>query len=638
MNLADALSGRANSKGLMPYRGLPNEKTIGNWARHLLPLLRPFRKQLFAAMLAMVLGALLTVFRPWPLKIIIDRVLSHKPSRVPFLHSWLDTAPLSRIEILYGACAATLLIAVITGFLTYYFTRSLGDVGQRLVFALRRDLFAHLQRLSLRFHDQQRTGDLISRLTSDIEAIQEMIGSGIIVFGSNAFLLSGMLVLMFWLNWQFALISLSAAPLLFWTAFRYKRRIKIAARKARASASLLTSLAQETFASIRIVQGLSQEEQQDERFQAHSESNLQAYVQSLRYQARVAPVVDILAVGITFVMWYGAMRVMAGELTTGDVVIFFAYVTSFYSPMKALARSSYLFSKASVGAERIAGVLRVRSELTDRRGARPAPRLRGDIEFRDVSFEYEAGQLVLSHINLATGSGEKVAIVGATGVGKSTLVSLVPRFYDPTGGEVRIDGQDIRNFTLQSLREQISLVLQDSLLFNGSIRENIAFGRPGASDEEIAAAAVTANADEFIQRLPEGYETLVAERGTTLSGGQKQRIGIARAILRGAPILILDEPTTGLDAAAEQTVMSALERATAGPTTLIIAHHLTSVRLVDRILVLDRGRIVEEGAHRELLARGGRYARLYRLQMAAEPENTRVAGDRALPVEGTMRD
>src|SRR5437870_4700075 len=277
--------------------------------------------------------------------------------------------------------------------------------------------------------------------------------------------------------------------------------------------------------------------------------------------------------------------------------------------------------------------MRVRSEVRDRKRARPAPPLRGRIEFRDVSFEYETGRTVLSHINLAIAPGEKIAIVGASGTGKCTLVSLVPRFDDPSAGEVRIDGEDIRGYTLQSLREQISLVLQDQLLFSGTIRENIAFGRPGASDEEIAAAAVTANADEFIQRLPEGYETLVAERGTTLSGGQKQRIAIARAILRGAPILILDEPTTGLDAAAEQTVMSALERAAAGRTTLIIAHHLTSVRLVDRILVLDRGRIVEEGTHRELLARGGRYARLYRLQMSTEPENTRVGGDgAALPV------
>src|SRR5947209_6357322 len=623
MNVAEALSGRAKSKGLMPYRGLHNMKTSRDWARHFLPLLRPFWKQLVGAVLAIVLAALLSLFRPWPLKIVIDRVLSHKPSRVPFLHAWLDTAPLSRLEILYGACAATLLIAVITGFLTYYFTRAMGDVGQRLVFTLRRDLFAHLQRLSLRFHDEQRTGDLIARLTSDIEAIQEMVANGIIVFGSNALLRTGMLVLMFWLNWQFALISLAAAPLLFWTAFRYRRRVKIAARKARASASLLTSLAQETFASVRIVQGLAQEEQQDERFQAHSESNLQAYLESMRYQARLTPVVDILAaVGITIVMWYGATRVLAGELTTGDVVIFFAYVTSFYSPMKALAHSSYLFSKASVGAERIAGVLRVRSELTDRRGARPAPRLKGDIEFRDVSFEYEAGQLVLSHINLATGSGEKVAIVGATGVGKSTLVSLVPRFYDPTGGEVRIDGQDIRNYTLQSLREQISLVLQDSLLFSGTIRENIAFRRPGASDAEMAAAAVTANADEFIQRLPEGYETTVAERGTTLSGGQKQRIAVARAILRDAPILLLDEPTSSLDSSSEQVVMEALERAAQGRTTLIIAHRLSTARLADRIVVLDRGRIVEEGSHSELLARNGKYARFYHLQIMTGEDNT----------------
>src|SRR5437879_11568457 len=254
----------------------PAGRKTKDWMHLCVPLLRPFRKQLFAAMLAMVLGALLTVFRPWPLKIVIDRVLSHKPSRVPFLHAWLDSAPLSRLEILYGACAATLLIAVIAGFLTYDFTRAMGDVGQRLVFTLRRDLFAHLQRLSLRFHDEQRTGDLIARLTSDIEAIQEMVANGIIVFGSNAFLRTGMLVLMFWLNWRFALASLAAAPLLFLTVFRYKRRIKIAARKARASASLLTSLAQETLASVRIVQGLAQEEQQDERFQAHSESNLQA--------------------------------------------------------------------------------------------------------------------------------------------------------------------------------------------------------------------------------------------------------------------------------------------------------------------------------------------------------------------------
>ena len=591
------------------------------WIRHFLPLLRPFRKQLFLAVSAMVLDAAISVFRPWPLKVVIDGVLSHKPSRVPLLRAWLDTAPLSRTELLYGACAATLLIAIITGSLTYYITWAMGDLAQHFVFAMRRDLFAHLQRLSLRFHDHQRTGDLTTRLTSDTQAIQEMIANGITVLGTNGCLLAGMLVVMFWLNWRFALVSLSVAPLLFWTVFRYKRRIKAASRRARASTGQLASLAQETLASIRIVQGLSQEEQQDERFQERSESHHQANLDVVRYQARVVPLVDVFAaIGITIVMWYGATRVLAGELTTGDVVLFFAYITSLYNPMKGLARSSYLFSKASVGAERISEVMSVRSEVTDREGALAVSRLKGDIEFRNVAFGYETGQIVLSHINLTIAAGEKVAIVGATGAGKSTLASLIPRFYDPSEGQVCIDGQDIRNYSLQSLREQISLVLQESLLFSGNIRDNIAFARPGASDKEIAAVAATANANEFIQWLPEGYETLVAERGTTLSGGQKQRIAIARAILRDAPILILDEPTSGLDAVSERTVMEALERAVVGRTTLIIAHRLTTVRLADRIVVLERGRIVEEGTHTELVAHNGRYARLYRLQMTAETE------------------
>ncbi len=591
------------------------------WIRHFLPLLRPFRKQLFLAVSAMVLDAAISVFRPWPLKVVIDGVLSHKPSRVPLLRAWLDTAPLSRTELLYGACAATLLIAIITGSLTYYITWAMGDLAQHFVFAMRRDLFAHLQRLSLRFHDHQRTGDLTTRLTSDTQAIQEMIANGITVLGTNGCLLAGMLVVMFWLNWRFALVSLSVAPLLFWTVFRYKRRIKAASRRARASTGQLASLAQETLASIRIVQGLSQEEQQDERFQERSESHHQANLDVVRYQARVVPLVDVFAaIGITIVMWYGATRVLAGELTTGDVVLFFAYITSLYNPMKGQARSSYLFSKASVGAERISEVMSVRSEVTDREGALAVSRLKGDIEFRNVAFGYETGQIVLSHINLTIAAGEKVAIVGATGAGKSTLASLIPRFYDPSEGQVCIDGQDIRNYSLQSLREQISLVLQESLLFSGTIRDNIAFARPGASDKEIAAVAATANANEFIQWLPEGYETLVAERGTTLSGGQKQRIAIARAILRDAPILILDEPTSGLDAVSERTVMEALERAVVGRTTLIIAHRLTTVRLADRIVVLERGRIVEEGTHTELVAHNGRYARLYRLQMTAETE------------------
>jgi subfamily B ATP-binding cassette protein MsbA len=603
-------------------------KSTKQWLPHFLPLVRPFRKQLWWAGLAMVLDAFLTVFRPWPLKVVIDRVLSHRPTRVPFLSAWLDNTTLSRMHVLYGACAATLLIALSTGLLTYAYTRSLGIVGQRFVFDLRCRLFAHMQQLSLRFHDTQRRGDLITRLTSDIQAIQDLVSNGLIVFGSNAFLLIGMLILMFWLNWQFAFVALAVAPLLFWTVFRYTHRIKVAARQARVSTGLLASLAQETLASIRIVQGLAQEEQQNDRFQAQSQSSLRSYLEGVRYQARVAPLVDVFAaVGLALVMWFGATHVIEGHLTTGDMVVFFAYVTNLYSPMKALSRLSYVTSKASVGAERIADIMGVSSEVKDRQGSREVSQLKGEIEFRDVSFEYHSGQSVLSRINLRIAPGEKIAIVGATGAGKSTLISLVPRLYDPSSGTVSIDAEDIRNYSVQSLRAQISLVLQDSLLFSGTIRENIAFGRPDASDKEIVAAAVVANAAEFIDVLPDGYETLVAEGGTTLSGGQKQRIAIARAILRGSPILILDEPTSGLDAASERTVIDALERAARGRTTLLIAHRLTTVRLADRIIVLDKGRIVEEGPHQELLSRRGKYAHLYSLQLAIQKEDILTLAD-----------
>ncbi len=599
---------------------------------YFLPLLRPYWKQLCVALVAMMLDALFTVFQPWPLKVVIDRVLSHRPTRVPFrvVRAWLDSPSLSRMEILYTACLAVLLIAVITGLLTYYFTHVMGQVGQRFVYELRRNLFAHIQRLSLRFHDRQRSGALTAHLTSEVQAIQDVVASGLIMLASNFFLLAGMLALMFWLNWRMALATISVTPLLFWVAFRYTRRLKVAARNARLSNRRMAALAHETLASIRIVQGLAQEEQQDARFQERSESNLQAYLETVRYQAQITPLVDALgAVGLMIVMWYGARQVIQGAMTTGDVIIFFAYVNKFYSPLKGLARFSFLFNRASVGMESVAEVMNVRSELTDRKGARPAPRLQGSIELRRVWFEYEPGRPVLCDINLSIAPGEKLAIVGATGAGKSTLVSLIPRFYDPTDGAVCMDGKDVRDYTLVSLREQVSLVLQDSLLFSGTIRENISFGRPGASDEEILAAARLANAHEFIQKMPDGYDSAVAERGKTLSGGQKQRIAIARAILRDAPILILDEPTSSLDSVAEQVVMEALGRAVAARTTIIIAHRLSTVRLADRIVVLNGGRIVEEGTHQELLSRNGRYAHFYRLQMSTEAKGALITTDEA---------
>jgi ATP-binding cassette, subfamily B, bacterial len=614
-------------ENLMPEQTTA-EKSIANCARHLAPLLRPFRGPLVLAVVAMVFDALLTAMRPWPLKVVIDCVLTHRPSRVPFLGKWLAQFTLDPMRILYGACAATLLIAATTGLLTYFFTRTMGIVGQRYVFALRCKLFAHMQRLSLRFHDRSRTGDLVTRLTSDISAIQEVIAQGFILLASNGLLLLAMMGMMFWLNWRFALAALSVSPLLFWIVFSNTGRIRRAARVARISDGLLASVAQETLASVRVVQGLAQEQQQDDRFQAQGANSLEAYLEAVRYRARVAPLVDLLAAaGLAIVMWYGATRVLAGELTTGDVVVFFAYVTNLYAPMRALSRVSFTFNKASIGAERIADVLDTRTEVADRKAARAVPRLSGRIEFRKVSFEYEPGRPVLCGIDLSIARGERVAIVGATGAGKSTLVSLLPRFFDPTAGEIRIDGEDIRDFQLQSLRENIGLVLQDSLLFSGTIRENIAFGRPNASDEEIVAAAVAAHADEFIRQKPHGYETLVTERGASLSGGQKQRIAIARAMLRNAPILILDEPTSGLDAAAEKAVIDSLELAAAGRTTLLIAHRLSTIRFAHRVVVLECGQIIEQGTEAELMARNGRYAHLRGLQTRAKSE-----GKETLPI------
>jgi ATP-binding cassette, subfamily B, bacterial len=603
--------------------------------RRSVPLLRPYWIQLTLATLAMMLEAFFDVLRPWPLKVVIDRVLSSRPSRVPFIHVWLDNAPYTKMQILYGACGATVAVALLAGLLVYYYTKAMGNIGQHYVFGLRCSLFGHLQRLSLRFHDHQRTGDLTLRLMSDIKEVQDMIASGIPSFATNVCLLLGMFSLMLWVNWKFALVSLCLSPFMFFTVFRYKRRIKAASRKARKSTGMLAAFAQETLGSIRIIQGLAQEGRQDERFQAQSENHHQASLELVSYQARIAPLVDtIAALGVTIVIWYGATRVMAGELTTGDVVLFFAYVSSLYGPMKSLARFSVDIDKATVAAERIAEVMLIRSDVADHEGAQKISQLTGSIEFKDVSFEYEPGRPVLNEINLTISPGEKIAVVGATGAGKSTLMSLIPRFYDPNQGKVRIDGKDIRNYAVQSLREQISLVLQDSLLFTGSIRENIAFGRPGATDEQIAAASVTANADEFIQQLPDRYETLVAERGTSLSGGQKQRIAIARAILRDAPILLLDEPTSSLDSSSERVVMDALERAAKGRTTLIIAHRLSTTRLADRIVVLDHGRIVEQGTHAQLLARNGKYARFYSLQMMTEGEKTELSLDEDVEMEG----
>jgi ABC-type multidrug transport system fused ATPase/permease subunit len=556
----------------------------------------------------------LTVCRPWPVKVVVDRVLrtEHRPLRLPLIGGWLESLSLGHTQLLLGACVTSVLIGVGTGLFTYSYTRSLGDIARHLAFTLRRDLFAHLQRLSLRFHDGQRTGDLTARLTGDITSLQELFASGLSLLAANGLLLVGMVIVMLWLDWRFAVVALSLSPLLFLTVFRYTGRIKSAARAARTSNGQLAALAQETLAAIRIVQGLGREAQQEQRFDTQNRLALDASLAGIRYQARIAPLVDILAGGgLALVMWYGAARVAAGEVTTGDVIIFFAYVTNLYAPMRVLARLWGSVSRAAVGVERIGDILALEHEVKDRPGASQAPRLSGAMEFSRVSFGYEPDRLVLRDVSFRVAPGERIALVGASGAGKSTLVSLIPRLYDPLAGKVRADGTDLRDFRLDSLRDQISLVLQEALLFSGSLADNIGFGRPGASRAEIEAAARAAGADRFIRGLTDGYDTVLGERGVTLSGGQRQRVALARAVLRDAPIVILDEPTSGLDVATERELLDALGSAIAGKTTFLIAHRLTTVELATRVLVLENGRIVEDGDPRELLRRGGAFTRLH---------------------------
>src|SRR5688572_2105879 len=410
-----------------------------------LALLRPYRRALAWGLAAVLADAALNLCKPWPLKIVIDRVLPPVPkaSRLPLLHSWIDALALDRTALLAAACAATLLVAVGTGAATYAYKRLLGRVGRAFAHDLRRDLFAHLQRLSLRFHDTHRTGDVITRLTSDVSTVQESVTETGVEAFKNVVQCVALFAVMFWMNWQFALVSLWVAPLIAWTASRVREKVRTSARAARASNGQLASVALETLTSIRIVQGLSQEPQQQERFQTHNRRSLEAYQQGIEHQARMAPVVDLLeATGLALLMGFGALQVMKGAASVGDMVVFFAYLNKLYTPMKSLSKVTVVLGKARAATERICALRDAKPEVADRPGAAAAPRFAGAVEFRDVSFAYEAGRPALSGITLRIRPGEKIALVGPSGAGKSTLLSLVARLVDPTSGAVLLDGRD----------------------------------------------------------------------------------------------------------------------------------------------------------------------------------------------------
>ncbi|HJZ88317.1 MAG TPA: ABC transporter ATP-binding protein [Polyangia bacterium] len=602
---------------------------------------RRYRAPLVLSMLLLLAQVALDVAEPLPLKIVIDNVLRHRPlgGRLQSLLGWLGTG--SSLGVLALACAALLALAGGSALLEYVWSARIAGIGQSLAFDLRGALFRHVQRLSISFHASRSSGETVHRLTSDIASVQEMLVSLLSVFCVNILMLCGVSYVLLRLDPLLGAATLAICGPLFFLTRSHGRRIKAASRRARAQEGEVAALVQETIGQVRITKAFAREGHQAACFDSRNRQSLAAATAQVQIQSRLKPLVDALtAVGVCVVVYVGVRRGLSGQLSVGGLVVFLTYQKSLYGPIRQLSKLAGVLAKGSVGLERIAQLLAETPEVEEAaRGIRP--RLRGAVQFERVSFSYQARRgtvidrsVVLSDVSFSVPAGSTVAIVGSTGAGKSTLASLIPRFYDPTSGLIRIDGHDVRELALDHLRQQIALVLQEAVLFHTTIWENIAYGLPEAPAgfgpgwlaslteqqrarffERIAQAAAQANALEFIERLPQGFATVLGERGADLSGGQRQRIAIARAMIRDAPILILDEPTTGLDAQSEALVLQALERLMAGRTSFVIAHRLATVRRADLILVVEGGRIVELGSHTELYGRGGRYRELAELQL-----------------------
>ena len=603
----------------MPEKAEQPPKSKYSRNLRIVDLVRPHWKALTVALVAVLGESLTAILDPWPIKIVVDNILQSK--KLPGLLGRIvaEMFGQNKYAILNFAVAAVAVIAIV-GALSSYFEKYLTtSVSQWVGHDLRRTLYHHIQRLSLAEHDATRTGDMITRVTSDIEAVQDFITSALLGILVNVMTLVGMIGVMFYLNWRFTLIALSVVPVLFLIVNHYTRRIKSASRAVRKKEGELLSVVEEVLTSIRVVQAFAREDYEQQRFETESLANVEAGLEARSVKAKLSPFVEIIvAVGTCLVLGYGARLALAGQLSAGVLIVFLLYLGNMYKPMRDLSKMTDTVSKAMVGYERIQEVLDIESGIRDARGARPALKFKGQIEFSEVGFNYGNDKEILKNVSFKIEPGQVAAIVGPSGTGKTTLVSLIPRFYDPVSGFVAIDGTDIRRYRLRSLRDQISFVLQDTQLFRATIWQNIAYGKPNAAPKEIRRAAELANAHEFIEEMAEGYDTMVGERGVTLSGGQRQRIAIARAIIRNTPLLILDEPTAGLDAASEQSVIDALDRLMKDRTSVLIAHHLSTIRHADVIFVMKDCELVEQGTHESLLAKDGVYAELYRIQTPEE--------------------
>jgi ATP-binding cassette, subfamily B, bacterial len=573
-----------------------------------------------AAMMFARAGVLLLL--PWPLKCIIDNVIfQHKLS--PLLVGILPDPTIRRMDLLNALGLGMLGLGLIDALLVYFGNRLLLDCGQRVVAAIRFDLFAHLQRLSLDFHRRNHGSELMDRLGSDVHQVQDFIAAIGIDLLPHALTIVGMAGVMLVIDWRFAIIAISAGPALMFIARHFSNRMRSALRRVRKHDTALSAKAQEILNNVQVVQAFAREDFEDARYGDEARKSIDANLKANEIQAKFGPAISLaIAASTGLIAWFGAVSVIRGVLTPGELLIFLAYLAAMATPARQLAKTGRVFGRSVIALERIGECRDERPSIVDCRGAEAPPACAGHVQIQNVGFEYQPDISVLHDISFMMAPGTTVALVGKTGSGKSTLAALIPRFYDPTRGQILLDGRDTRTLPLSFLRRQVALVLQEPLLFHATVWENIAYGREGATCEEAIAAARAVGIDDILERLPAGFNTLISEGGKSLSGGQRQCVAVARAMLCAAPVVILDEPSSSLDASTEHRLMLALRRLSADRAALIIAHRLTTVMNADLILVLEHGRIVERGRHAELLAARRVYAELWRASRANQDHPT----------------
>lgn len=597
---------------------------------------KPYWRVILVSVAWVFLRVGVDVLKPWPLKFVVDQVLKSEPipQQIPFAAA---LAHMDRWQLLGVSCGMIIVMALAYGFFAWRSQACITSIGQRMTCDIRRAVFKHVQGLPLSYYDRTRTGDLVTRIHNDISNVEDLLVSFVNVLLVNTLVILGTLYMLSRVDYRFTLIALVIVPALYGVARHYIMAIKTAQRMAKSKEAEIASLVQENVSLIRTVQSFAQEEYEAARFDGPARAALTAGLKSSGLQARLEPSIEVLtSIGTMLIVFYGARQVLMGSMTLGTLIVVLTYLQSLYSPVRLLAKMVNTANKAIISAERVVELMAMPTEAQLEKSAVSCPALKGAVKFAGVSFHYprRAGESAgappaLKQIQLTIRPGMTVAVIGTTGSGKTTLTSLLPRLYTPTQGTIYLDGLDIRTLERKSLRRQISVVPQDAALFRATIWENIAYGardlpegfspawlvnpsrRAQCKDlfERILHYANEANAHEFIARLPDGYDTILGERGGTLSGGQRQRIAIARAMIREAPILILDEPTTGLDAASSHRVMEALDRLKNGKTCFIVAHHLKTIRDADLIVVLEEGQIIEAGTHEELDHIGSRYRR-----------------------------